>query len=72
MSDENVRDPAEQPAPSPSGARPVTSEKERFVNFRVSHDEFVEIKTAALREGLTLGQYVKLVHGAYRSRDANE
>lgn len=68
MSAENVRDPADRPAPNQSGAVPATSEKERFVNFRVSHDEFVEIKTAALREGLTLGQYVKLVHGAYHSR----
>lgn len=68
MSDENVRDPAERPGLDQPAARPATSEKERFVNFRVSHDEFVEIKTAALREGLTLGQYVKLVHGAYHSR----
>ncbi|MDO9588786.1 MAG: hypothetical protein Q7J13_12740 [Brevundimonas sp.] len=70
MSDENVRDPAERPAPERPGAGPATSEKERFVNFRVSHDEFVEIKTAALREGLTLGQYVKLIHRAYCSRAA--
>lgn len=72
MSDENVRDPAERPTPDQPGAGPATFEKERFVNFRVSHDEFVEIKTAALREGLTLGQYVKLVHGAYHSRSANK
>ena len=68
MPDENVRDPAERLAPEQSGTGQATPEKERYVNFRVSHDEFVEIKTAALREGLTLGQYVKLVHGAYHSR----
>lgn len=68
MPDENVRDPAERPAPEQSGTGQATPEKERFLNFRVSHDEFVEIKTAALREGLTLGQYVKLVHGAYHGR----
>jgi len=72
MSDENVRDPAERPAPDQPGAGPATSEKERFVNFRVSHEEFVEIKTAALREGLTLGQYVKLIHRAYHSRSVTE
>jgi hypothetical protein len=32
----------------------------------------VEIKTAALREGLTLGQYVKLIHRAYHSRSVTE
>jgi predicted DNA binding CopG/RHH family protein len=72
MSDENVRDPAERLGLDQPAAGPAASEKERFVNFRVSHDEFVEIKTAALREGLTLGQYVKLVHGAYHSRAATK
>ena len=72
MPDENVRDPAERPAPQHYGAGPANPEKERFLNFRVSHDEFVEIKTAALRDGLTLGQYVKLIHRTYQSSSVNK
>lgn len=40
----------------------------RFMNARVSQEEFVDIKTAALREGLTLRQYLLQTHRAYQNQ----
>lgn len=42
--------------------------KTRYINFRIAHDKFVEIKTAALKQGLTLGDYLILTHEAYQNR----
>ena len=42
---------------------------QRFLNARVSQDEFVDIKMAALRERLTLGQYLLRAHRMYQARD---
>ena len=43
-------------------------DKPRFINFRVSNERFIEIKTAALHQGMPLGEYLILTHEAYQKR----
>ena len=44
-------------APTAESAVLLPKAKDRFINFRVSEDEFVSIKTAALISGMSLGEY---------------
>lgn len=45
-----------------------TGDKTRFINFRVSNERFIEIKTAALHQGMPLGEYLILAHEAYQKK----
>lgn len=38
----------------------------RYINFRVNRETFVEIKKAALDEGMKLGEYMVHAHRSYR------
>ena len=46
----------------------ATDDKPRFINFRVSTERFIEIKTAALHQGMPLGEYLILAHETYQKR----
>ena len=60
--DEPIRDNITTPAPAAAEG----GAKNRFINFRVSNDRFIEIKTAALHQGLSLGDYLILTHEKYQ------
>lgn len=46
----------------------AAGDKPRFINFRVSNERFIEIKTAALHQGMPLGDYLVLAHEAYQKK----
>lgn len=42
--------------------------KARFINFRVPNERFIEIKTAALHQGMSLADYLVQAHEAYQKK----
>lgn len=63
--------PAEPEAPKPAKTANIetpTGKDAKYINFRVSREDFVDIKTAALREDLTLGAYLMHTHRVYQAK----
>lgn len=60
------------PPPRETKAAPANIEKPagdiKYINFRVSRDQFIEVKKAALDAGMTLGDYLLHAHRAYQTR----
>lgn len=63
-----VPPPRESIKEAPANIEKPSSEETKYVNFRVTRAEFVEVKKAALDEGMTLGAYMMHVHRAYQSK----
>jgi hypothetical protein len=52
-----------------AGSAVQVTGRQRFLSARVSREEFVDIKTAALRDGVTLGEYFLRAHRMYQARE---
>jgi predicted DNA binding CopG/RHH family protein len=60
---------AETPAqaPAPNIETSDDDAKQHYINVRVSRQDFINIKTAALIENMKLGPYILHIHRAYQA-----
>jgi len=40
----------------------------KYINFRAAREDFIDVKTCALKEGLTLGEYLLHAHRVYQQQ----
>lgn len=59
--------PREAPRLAPNIEAPGADDP-KYINFRVTREAFIDIKKAALDEGMKLGDYMVHVHRAYQAK----